>query len=547
MILRVGFIYARITFPQRVFVRLKSCHSCGIKLQAKDERKAGFYIEPRVQAQRSLDVKDVKYLLFSQDIQSLKHAEKPDEEESEPEYKRLVCKRCRDALAQNKYDMKDFRPTDLNNVLKHIPAGGDLVHMVPLTDFPMHLSKEVLQTLVDNKNSVTLVLTKADQVVPSQKPALDILPNITKRFLENAIGFAPAKVVAISSKRFWNLESLYTYLKKYSFLVGSPNTGKSTTINSLLRKYMGYKGVLKKDGSVELSINQSQNSEVKNYRNYLKMNTTGVSHIPNMTREPQPYILGDKVLFDMPGFSEDQNSKLIDIIRKDWLEKIQKNKLPTAKLKNKRYISVRGIGSGHCYTIGGLFFLIPPTGTINRIRSYIQGESHSFKNVERGLQVFKECNLSPDHPLEKKCGLNEKYCDIKMFTRYVLPPFQGKIELVFKDLGYISINPTGKYEYRGLYEVWCPKGVKVCVREPLDDLIANELGTANKIIRERPMVSSLYPVDPLETNVLRSMKETYLDIYSKANTKCPHSDINPMDYVSEYQINYPNLYWYYNW
>lgn len=538
---------ARFSFLYKRFI---SCNSCGVELQNRDPDQQGFYLtnkRERVVNTQS-DIEKAKYMLFSQDIQKLKEGgltDRPKKVESPP-----VCKRCNDALHQNKYDIKDFSKISYKDILDGIPCQSNLLHVVSFPEFPLGLNYKLLK----NKNlNTSLVFTKADQVIPTKTILQKDVPLFLKDFLKNQLNITSNKAIAISSIKNWNIETLYSVLKSRTYLFGDANAGKSTLVNSLIKKYLGKRVVINKKGNVI----ENSKYEASNMKQYMKNNSAGVYHVPNMTRTLQAFDINSKFVYDLPGYSlHMDNTYLENIISKEWLQRMRKTELfDDKKLKKKHYTSFNGTENGACYTIGGTFFLVPPKKTINQIVKFIPGEPIEFANIDKALSVFNQCS-TPDseHPLKKYCGIKNSVCNKNEFVRHILPPFQGSIEIVIKDIGYLLLRTTGAYEYKGLYEIWLPKGIDMCIREPLEKTIVTGYQkyieshcSSYSCPKDRPIVSLTYPMDFDEPYPLNKMREMYLERTSSDLSARRFKDSDPIDILKNITNEPQNLYWYYKW
>ncbi|EDO15524.1 hypothetical protein Kpol_479p12 [Vanderwaltozyma polyspora DSM 70294] len=528
---------------------LQACSSCGIKLQSKNPALIGYYTKPKpLEVGKVETLEDVKYMLFSQDIQKIKEIEDgttlEDEKNRIPHS--LICKRCSDAVHQNKYDVMDFKNCSLKEVIRSVPNDKPIVSIASLPEFPFHVNKNILE----NEKESVLVFTKADQVLKTSSATSTRLPIFFKDYFKYHLGLQVNKVLAVSSLKKWNLSGLLSNLRNNSYFLGNPNVGKSTLMNSLIQRYNG----TKLDFNSNISDDMVNDAQHKHLR---KAQLAGVSHIPNLTRECQGYQVDKKRIYDLPGYSENVDELPLErIVKSNWLEWVRKTNLfDTKKVKKKPYITIKGTENGRCYTIGGLFFLQPPPYSINQIIKFIPGEPYIFKNVTRALETFKSVygNDTP-HPLEKYCGINDEYCDITKYQRHVIPPFQGSIEIVFKDIGYILLRSTGRYSFNGLYEIWVPKGISVCIREPLEKLIeegyVQYTESKNKISscpKGRPLVSSTYIMDPNEEDTFAKIREMYLDRTENEISVRRLVKEDPLEVVSNKHDTPPNLYWHYKW
>ena len=178
---------------------------------------------------------------------------------------------------------------------------------------------------------------------------------------------------------------------------------------------------------------------------------------------------------------------------------------------------------------------------------------HEFSNVEKAISVSEEVLKNANHPLKKYFCLKHPYSDIKMFDRHVIPPFQGTVEIVIKDIGYFQVKPTGKYSFNGLYEIWVPKGIKVCIREPLAKLISTsydkyiESKVPTDLCPDRPLVSDTYIMDHNEPDTLSKMKEMYMEKTKSDNLARRLHQADASELLKEIHNPPLNLYWYYKW
>lgn len=542
--------------------RFINCNSCGVELQNKDAHDKGYYIIPKIKPRQN-SIQDIKYLLFSQDVQNFHESHDVNNiadfnSTSSNHHDSLVCKRCSDLLYQNKYNIKDFNSVSLPKIMENVPKQSRIMLMAPLNEFPFHINKSLLL----NKNyKQTLVLTKSDQLISKKYLLPKILPQFFQSFFKVHLDVKDQfPVVAISTKKKWNIATLLSMIGKESYLIGNANVGKSTLINLFIRSYLGFKMYFDRKGKLVKPKNLESITD-NNMHSFIKDQEAGVSYVPNMTQSMQPYKIRDRIIYDMPGYS-DEHSKgdltLESMINKDWLQRIRKTELQNHKrVKSKPYSTYTGSENGSVYTVGGFLYLKAPPHTINKITKYIPGEPKLFHDMDKALEVFQQClesDSTSTHPLEKYCGILPVLCNKNNFVRHIIPPFQGSIEIVLKDIGYMLVRPTGAYSFNGLYEIWVPKGVEVCIREPLERTIeiCNEHYLQDKSLsslcpKDRPLISSTYPMENDEIDLLTKMKSMYIERTSHDLMNQKHINDNPIDIVSKLHPIPPNLYWYYKW
>ncbi|CAR22701.1 Gep3p [Lachancea thermotolerans CBS 6340] len=534
--LPVSRLCVRSSLRKLVFVRFVSCTSCGVTLQNNNVRGTGFYTPPKAQIERKRPViEDLKYLLFSQDLQSLKS--ELSAEERPKKNKPLICKRCNDALHHNTFSKEDFRRYSMQEVYRHVPAGADIYHVVPLTDFPLQLNSAVLK---DSRYNSALLLSKGDQVTPDKSLLQRKAPQFFKDMLRLKMNYNSNKSIAFSASKGWNIQSVYSVLRSNSFLIGCPNSGKSTLVNALLKKFPSLKP---SEG------NNASEAEI--------VRGAGVSNIPNMTRDLQSYNIGSKVINDLPGYSTNYGSPgPEDALDAKVLEKIQKTHLfKKTKLVKQRYTSLKGTDAGRCYTVSGIFYLVPPPDTINQVVNYIPGNERQYRNIDKALSVVNSEHACPEKgPLRQYVGVQKAMESKDNYVRHVLPPFQGSIEVVLKEIGYFQLKTTGKYKFLGLHEVWVPKGVDVCIREPIARLIdegyegyLSSEGKKKAIPEKREVFSATYPMSFEETDTLQKMKEMFLERTKNDVLARKFISSNPLKIIGTAQKEAPNLYWYYKW
>ncbi|AGO12970.1 AaceriADL278Cp [[Ashbya] aceris (nom. inval.)] len=532
-----------------------ACKSCGIELQNKIKDGPGYFVLPQKTVRPGAKQLELaKQLLYGESLRIEKQLTGPDKE-SLQKWKELVppsCKRCMDALHHNRYDTAEFPEHTLEDVGKSIPRNAVVYHIAPLWQFPMGLDRRVLQS----SKKVCVLFSKIDMVV--QRPSF--MPQEIGAFfqslLSNDLHVKITNFRFFSALKQWNIQTVRNALSKESYLLGGPNAGKSSLINALMRTVV-YEG--RRLVSLKQSARDPADLPIKAH---LDMHSAGVSTIPNFTRRPQQYEIKDKIIHDVPGYrtSQTHSFDFNSMIKKDYLLRLRKSDSKTFLTKN--YTSINGTESGRCYTVGGLFYYVPPAQSINQVTRYMPGDPQQFQSVDKGLEVVRDVysdrwnKEATSHPLAEYIHVNPALCDKSLFVRHIIPPFQGAIEIVLRDVGYMRVVATGSFKFLGLHEIWVPKGIEVSVREPLTDVFKTAIETYRnggsaasvaRLVKKRPYISSTYPMAHDEADPLGRMREMYLERTASNLSSRRLMDKDPLALISEKQKERVNLYWHYCW
>ncbi|VEU21770.1 DEKNAAC102599 [Brettanomyces naardenensis] len=348
--------------------------------------------------------------------------------------------------------------------MSEIPEDSQIVHVVSALDFPLSVSKSVSRARDPSK--IWYIITKGDAFF-SSKSGLERtgLPYF-RDSLARLVGADPDHVFLVSGKLGWGTEGLLGKLpgnKKY--FVGGINSGKSTLVKTLI--YRDDK-TLRSDGHYG----------------------PGISEIPGFTAKQIKYQMkqeGGGVLIDTPGFIPKDRGVYQYLLKEDVKKVAKVAEYTSAKEGGHRAHSpvVKGkkvFDGKSLFSVGGFFYLKPPMGSVIQVFTGIPGVEAKYRDLQRLLDMNNERKKEIGH----RFSVNEEAA--RNLVRYVIPPFYGKIDLVLKGVGYLTIVPCGKLEEGKLFQVYVPRGIEVVVRESIFGFIYKTRGgideTGNKLAKK---------------------------------------------------------------
>lgn len=436
-------------------VNYPKCVSCGIALQHTNPKEPGYSKRPQYKrSDASSKAKDAEFLkAFSQlDEEGKKILEESIEQsnvslvkERKLEEKRtrrnfkgeklsgMKCVRCYDALHHSKMDLKETRVSNIESVLSTIPESAEIVHVVSAYDFPLGLMT------YPKGRKVRYVINKADllfqHVTPAESHGLQYFSKVMERLTRTT------KYNLVSANNQWGISRLLDALPMISYLVGFVNSGKSLLGSKLQKK----------------AVTNAQSS-----RPWGKAH--GTSFIPGLTRDNIEVDLVDRLAYDTPGFLPKRTA--FDLVKPECVKVVLSGSpMYSQDMRKARYLSVHG---GQCYTLGGLIYLIPPTGSLLQIVSPTKSDPMVLKDLKKAVEIVR----NPPKSVKKVVVKPET---VDNLVRHVIPPFKGKIDLLIKDYGYIQIKPVGGKSNDDLFEVWAPEGVILGARSAMADFVTRSV------------------------------------------------------------------------
>lgn len=454
----------------------------------------------------------------------------------------IECNRCRELKKHGVLDIQHEKAIALMN---QIPKNAIIVNVLSILDFPVSCDRKILEGR--NPKDVWYVVTKADIFYHKEVQLNRTGIQYIKDTLEKYMDADPDKVFFVSADKNWNNKEFMSCLPNGDlYFVGRANAGKSSLIKSLIASN---KGVL-----LNTKVVNKMEKKQKSYLHIVGLDAPGVYHIPGYTRGIQKYKIGKNIIYDTPGFFPNDTGvykyMMPESIR--LLKKYPEFTPESKKRFNKINVNGPKLFSGSSlYSYGGLFFLNPPKNSV--IQTVIATNMNKpnleakYKDLERAREINKtrQKEIGNRFLLEPE-SLDELDC-------YVIPPFYGLVDLVFQDIGFISIKVTSSpKQVNGLFHLYVPKGIRVIMRESIFNFIYKTRDikdeTGNRLRKEKIAIrgairlrsvkyeSKLHFTELVPFNEKDDKSRNELDLLA-----CPE-DENVVRSVTS-QENYGNQFW----
>lgn len=501
-----------------------TCNSCGITLQKTDPDRPGFYREPGTgqklvrkenlvasNAYNGLDDDDLKLLLNSsgeeKDISLFKQRNEPSPKVAPQS---IQCIRCREAQFRSEYSQDEFPIESLDAIMTSLPPDAKLVYVISAADFPMSLDLRVF--LYRSALEILFVITKCDLLFPTLNLANKYGLPFFQDYFYRKHGVLGENVVLTSGKIDWNIPTLLKNgkIRDNSYLIGSVNSGKSTLLKSMLsvsnklaakKQHLSSRERVKLEKEQDRLINSgaSTPSDIRALRrkNEQEKNRTGpgASYMPGYTRGTIPYDVDGVTMHDVPGFGENVDSNefasLFSYLQPSQMKQLSKG-VPIHKYGTYKspFETIKG---GQCYTVGGIFYMVPPPGTMVQARNCINHKAHIFSNVDKAkalLEAVANEDENGAHAGLRNVFIMPGSALKKLVPRYI-PAFYGAIDLVVAGAGHVNLTPTGAPTPTDEpWIVWVPQGVRIWVRQPITRYITRTL--AGRDAKGNPLRKELW-------------------------------------------------------
>ncbi|KAG7744380.1 hypothetical protein KL932_000896 [Ogataea haglerorum] len=472
--------------------RKAKCASCGYMLQNADPGKPGYTKyssednkrqKPQIrnhsipQEKEQAILEELRSMMGNLPVKSSElRAKKGDE--------KPMCLRCYDAVHHNVYNPDEHVTVAVEEAMSEIPSNAKIVHVISALDFPLGASAKVLQNRDPSK--IYYVISKLDLFFNRDQYINSEGTRYFAQVLQRLVGADPTKVRCVTARNRWGVRDLYSWLPQGNlYFIGETNSGKSRLIESLCR-----------------------------YHEYVKreeiQSTPGVSNWPGFTRDFMKYVLPkrDTTLIDTVGFAPPQEGifkymlsehiPALPSLKKPPTQEPNGHRLQSLSVKTAKYYS-----GDKVFSIGGYFYLRPPCDCALRIFPGMSGKQFNQHSIEKAIHT----SLNRERSVASNFSVNK--LAVQHLERHVIPIFYGTVDLVFRDIGFLTIAPTGKPKIDELFELWVPKGVDVVVREPIfryiyprtmpKDPDAPRLSKYRKVPEDKLIYTKIFPVSEHKT------------------------------------------------
>ena len=492
---------------------VKTCSSCGVKLQNEDKLKPGYYLDKSLSQSKkpfrryedtvfekyleNLSVEDQKLLTNENEelVETINKFPKPQSLSERLQLPETVeCVRCREAKFRSNFPRltEEFPIESVEKVMTNIPPNSNLVYIINGQDFPMSIDTQIFK--YTSSQSVKFVITKSDLLFKTNALSFKYGLTFVQDYLHSKFKVPRENVFITSGKTDWNSKDLLKFIDNNSYIIGHANSGKSSIIKSLLfqikRQELSKPKKLSKRELIKLQKQQDrmindESVKVENVRKSRKDKRAeellkqrlgpGVSYVPGFTRGFIEIVLGDqydpnsKVIYDVPGFSNlNANNGICDLIATNKLKLLTKGvKVFDHGFYYSNYNTIKG---NQCLTFGGINYLIPPADSIYQIRNCINAQYEIFKSFDTATEISTKLDQYPS--IIGNFLTQHSKETIKELRRFIIPPHYGPIDLVFQNIGHINLIPTGSKQNNQPMILYLPKGVEAIIRQPITNYIA---------------------------------------------------------------------------
>lgn len=446
---------------------VSTCKSCGITLQSTNKHLPGFLpLIKHKPYQKSEDVVFQKYIskLNPQDLNLLNYDKSLIPQTTHDHDHSKECLRCRNIKYKNHFVEESSITPEFPEIKLH-----KIIYVISALEFPLNLNKQFL-----NQDSL-VVVNKMDMLVADEKK-LDSI-GFFKSYLHKNYGIQPQNVFLISCNKMWGVKRLYERLSSLSAKVSGQFLPKRQELKSLqllsqspsplqsldlISDYQLIGDINSGKSSLISSLLYHQKADFRISPKKFKMSHgPGISDFPGFTRNLINFNLHNFHINDSPGLNQFNLPDFHNFKNVFKGIKMYKN-----GLYNHRYV---GINGPHILSFAGVFYIKFPAGVF-QYKNLINIQPIRVSSMDK-LKQWQE-NFSTNNSLKHQ-HLVPPTPDVK---KYLIPPFNGKIDLVVKNFGFVEITPTG-HKTNELIEIFLPSHIDldIIIRKPLVKYIYKSL------------------------------------------------------------------------
>lgn len=356
----------------------------------------------------------------------------------------------------------DILPASLDDVLCTIPAGSNpyILYCLNARDFPLSLTKRffrimklrnldisrtyfIINMLDDITDDLSIAnIRRYESYYRQSLPAWSHNLQINMDFKVD-----PSHIFVMTNKISAPIVDLYQHLSLEScrcYIIGVGNTGKSTLAKRLMRMIL-------RNVPTASTSSTMKNVDIKEHEGFppSKVNYYySISPYPFSTRKNFEYEISalDSTLIDTPGFLHHRKG-IYGILDK----KCRLNLQQQFRFDHKqRYILLKTSIPSQVFSVNDVFFLKPRGVSSFKYRRFLYGKLALYNTYTDGYE----------HMISSGKFVKP------MIRRYIIPPFEGKIDVIFENIGFIELDNTTNLESADVWQLYAPKNIKKIVRIP---------------------------------------------------------------------------------
>lgn len=389
----------------------------------------------------------------------------------------------------------DIIPATLDDVLSTIPPNSEsrVIYCLTARDFPLCLSKRyfrLLQLRHLKPENTYFVITMLDKIADKMNGETLIrykrfYTESLKQYLGPLMGkmdtaIDDSHIFVMSDKVQRPVDELYGSLPLRScnyYIIGETNSGKSKLTKRLMKLAQNDGLQVRRVYNSNSTSGEVQSSE--DVRQFPNINTFyTISPSPFKTRKNIAYYVPklDLKLIDTPGYLHKRNGIFGILDPKYRLNLYTQFYVDPVEHE----VELTSTTSQQVFAVGDFFFLKPRGVSSFKYRRFMYGRPLLYSEYSRATY---------------KIARNKRF-DRPRFRRYLIPPFKGKIDLIFDNVGFIEIdNSEADSDY--FWQLYAPQNVRKLIRTPsLSESLAKGITPTYKPLTEIPMTANMKNYTP---------------------------------------------------